>query len=407
MRFLLTLCACLLLRPATAQWVNVGPGGEGLISVSFADPNNGWICGVNAIFYRTQDGGTTWQYIPNFYTYKPHNNMLAVAATASDKVALLWQQPSVSTPATLYYSLNANNTTYYNISTNGNGDYNNLHFRQAALGLAVGNTGVLALSRDQGQNWTNLTSGTQNNLYAADSPDGNVAYVVGSGGTLRRANGPNFTTWQALNSTTTTRLTSVWFVDAQQGYLVGEGGTALRTTNGGMSWLPMLVNTTADLNAIRFINSSVGFIAGDVGTLLLTTDGGRSWQAEASNTFETLSSISATATGSTIWVAGGGGTVLKRGAVTLAARDQLAPQTWQAYPNPFGSALKLTGSIPQAATEVQLLDVTGRVVSSQLLPSPINFGDNLLAPTSLPTGVYFLNLLISGQPAQRQRIIHY
>lgn len=333
--------------------------------------------------------------------------MLAVAATATDKVVMLWQQPSVTTPATIYYSLNANNTTYYNIANNGSGDYNNLSLRQASVGFAVGNTGALAISRDQGLNWTTITSGTQNNLFAIDSPDGNVAYLVGSNGTVRKATGPNFTSWQAQNSATTARLTSVWFVDAQQGYLVGESGTALRTTNGGATWTSMPVNTAADLNAIRFINASIGFIAGDLGTLLITTNGGVTWQPEASNTFETLNGISATPTGSSIWVAGGGGTVLKRTAVTpLASQTAAVDSPWRVYPNPFTTSIRieLANSLE---TTAQLLDMTGRVVVQQSFSSVVSPTTYLLSvPAQLPVGLYILQLITNGQVTQTQKVMH-
>ena len=218
----------------------------------------------------------------------------------------------------------------------GLGDHNKLSLRQPSTGFAVGNGGTLALTRDKGFTWTNGSSGTSNDLFAADSPDGTVAYIVGSKGTLRKATGPNFTSWQALNTTTTARLTGVWFVTAQQGYLVGDAGTALRTSDGGVTWTTMPVGTAADLNAVRFLSPTTGFIVGDLGTLLLTTDGGKTWKPEASNTYETLTGIDATADGAAIWVVGGGGTVLKRGLVVpLATRSTTAAARWQAYPNPI------------------------------------------------------------------------
>ena len=101
--FFTTICALLLSSPAFAQWTNIGPGGESLSAVSFADANTGWVCGANSIFYSTTDGGKTWTFIPNFYNFKPHNNMLSVAATGGDMVAVLEQLPSVATPTVIYH----------------------------------------------------------------------------------------------------------------------------------------------------------------------------------------------------------------------------------------------------------------------------------------------------------------
>jgi hypothetical protein len=389
-------CWLLFTGRACAQWVNIGPGGEALSSVSFADASNGWICGANAVFYQTHDGGKSWTTIPDFYNFKPHNNMLAVAATASDMVVLLWQLPSLATPSVIYHSAYNSYGSYgYSAATNGLGDFNNLSLRQLATGFAVGNGGALAMTRDKGFSYASLTSGTQNDLFAADSPDGNVAFVAGSKGTLRRASGPAFTNWQALNTTTTARLTSVWFVTSLQGYLVGDGGTALRTIDGGMTWTAMSVGTNADLNAVRFVDANIGFIAGDLGTLLLTTDGGKTWKPEASYTYETLSSIHATTDGSAIWVAGGGGTVLKREKVVLASQNSVALAAWQVYPNPFKNVLTVNLPAQSEAVTVKLLDLTGRVIVEQLLAaSNSQAACQLSVPDTMAEGTYVIQLSV-------------
>ncbi len=409
-QFFTAICCLLLTSPAFAQWTSMGPGGEALSSVSFADANNGWICGANSIFYRTHDGGKTWSYIPNFYNFEPHNNMRTVAATAADMVVLLEELPTTATPTVIYHSeYNTYNIYGYWAATNGLGDHNTLSLRQLSTGFAVGNGGSLALSRDKGFSWTNVTSGTQNDLFAADSPDGTVAYLAGNKGTLRKAVGPAFTSWRALNTTTTARLTGVWFVTAQQGYIVGDGGTALRTTDGGTTWTPMPVGTIADLSAVRFLNATTGFIVGEVGTLLLTTDGGQTWKPEASNTYESLSSISATADGSTIWVAGGGGTVLKRGPVTvtpLASRSTTAGSTWHAYPNPFTTTLRLDLPPNTASLDVRLLDPAGRLLTQQTVPATVARANYALPlPERLAAGVYLLQVAAPGQAPETQRLV--
>ncbi|QKG51966.1 YCF48-related protein [Hymenobacter sp. BRD67] len=406
-RLFTTLCACLLTTHAFAQWTNIGPGGESLSAISFFDAANGWACGANSILYRTQDGGKTWTSIPNFYNFKPHNNMLSIVATTSDLMVLIEQLPSTASPAIIYHGIRDKAGLYEYLSgPDGVGDYNKLNLRQLATGFAVGNGGALALTHDRGFTWTTASSGTSNDLFAADSPDETVTYLAGSKGTLRKAAGPNFTNWQALNTTTTARLTGVWFVTPKQGYLVGDAGTALRTTDGGLTWTAMPVNTAADLAAVRFLTATTGFIVGDLGTLLLTTDGGKSWQPEASHTYETLTDISATADGSTTWVSGGGGTVLQRGAVVLAGRSPAAGKSWAAYPTRFTEALNV--SLPgEQAARLKLLDLTGRTLTEQLLPAGKRAETwPLRVPEQLSAGVYVVEVTFENQAPQTQRVVH-
>jgi len=284
-----------------------------------------------------------------------------------------------------------------------------MSFHTYKLGLLVGAGGAFRFSRAQGQAWNQVPSGTLNDLWAADSPDGVTYFLVGSKGTVRKGSQYEPVS-KALNSGTFARLTGVWFVDVNQGYVVGDGGTARRTIDGGITWTPMPVNTTANLNAVRFLDANTGFIVGDLGTLLATSDGGNTWKPEASNTFETLTAISATDDGLNTWVVGGNGTVLKRGAVVpLVNRGAtLAPQ-WEAYPNPFTTTITLTLPARTSATsgEVSLLDQLGRsVIHESLMSGTVTESQvSLVVPASLAPGVYTLRVSLPGQPTMSRRLI--
>lgn len=139
-------------QPCAAQWVDTGPGRESLSAISFADPLNGWAGGGNGALFRTKDGGSSWEFLQNFYFFRPHNYIPSIVTLSPDHVVLLWQLASATDPAVIYCSQTKN----YNFlpATNGTGDLNTLSFRQPDLGLAVGGTGTLRLSHDQGLSWT-------------------------------------------------------------------------------------------------------------------------------------------------------------------------------------------------------------------------------------------------------------
>jgi len=85
----------------------------------------------------------------------------------------------------------------------------------------------------------------------------------------------NFST---VPSGVTTALRSVAFATPSIGAIVGDGGVILRTTDGGLTWVPVASGTTDDLRSVAFSGTGQGLIAGGNG-LLFTADNGASWTA--------------------------------------------------------------------------------------------------------------------------------
>jgi photosystem II stability/assembly factor-like uncharacterized protein len=50
--------------------------------------------------------------------------------------------------------------------------------------------------------------------------------------------------WEPQNSCTTNNLYSVYFTNTTTGYVVGDSGTILKTTDGGINWLPQSSGTS-------------------------------------------------------------------------------------------------------------------------------------------------------------------
>lgn len=81
--------------------------------------------------------------------------------------------------------------------------------------------------------------------------------------------------WISQPSGTTSILRSVFFLNVNTGFAVGN--SKLRTTNGGVNWLPMTAfNDSYD---IQFLDSNTGFLLGYFKpvTLQKSTDGGLNW----------------------------------------------------------------------------------------------------------------------------------
>lgn len=77
----------------------------------------------------------------------------------------------------------------------------------------------------------------------------------------------------------------ICFPTADVGYIVGSDGFARKSTDGGMTWLPMHIESDykgkANFLSISFPTSQVGYISGNevggFGIILKTTDAGNSW----------------------------------------------------------------------------------------------------------------------------------
>ncbi len=123
--------------------------------------------------------------------------------------------------------------------------------------------------RDSAGNWSQ--SG-----YLAVAIHGQTGYAAGFGGTILKTTNGGIS-WIPLITKTSQWLFSVHFPDSRTGYAVGAGGAILRTSNGGISWDSLNSHTMQSLRCVHFFDSKNGFAVGDSGTVLKTADGGNSW----------------------------------------------------------------------------------------------------------------------------------
>jgi len=84
--------------------------------------------------------------------------------------------------------------------------------------------------------------------------------------------------WTELLSGTNQNLNSIFFTDINNGFIVGNAGTLLKTTDGGTTWDLQSLGTTVNLKTISFLDSQNGYIFGPGKTFYKTTDAGNSWQ---------------------------------------------------------------------------------------------------------------------------------
>lgn len=88
--------------------------------------------------------------------------------------------------------------------------------------------------------------------------------------------------WEKVTNMPANYLNSYWldvyFLESNPmyGWACGYGGKVIRTTNGGDSWLGVIIPTTDQLESIHFASERIGYTSGQ-GSIYRSTDGGNSW----------------------------------------------------------------------------------------------------------------------------------
>ena len=123
--------------------------------------------------------------------------------------------------------------------------------------------------------WTQKTSGVNDNLTAVHFPTSNIGYVVGSGTILKSIDAGE--TWNTIYSNPSIYLKSIYFINESIGFAVGS--SILKTTDGGSSWNE-INSTSNNIRKIIFITNQIGFLISTSG-IYKTIDGGNNWNLKS------------------------------------------------------------------------------------------------------------------------------
>jgi photosystem II stability/assembly factor-like uncharacterized protein len=187
----------------------------------------------------------------------------------------------------------------------------------AATLLPLTASGYLSTSPTGGGSWFWQNPLPQGNDFRAMSwISSDLGYAFGITGTaLKTTDGGH--TWLALRSGTNRDLTGASFVDTNTGWVSGTAATMLHTTDGGATWVAQTVPSTGgtrNLRAVSFWNSSIGVAVGEQGattsTIVYTSDGGATWRSGSTTSTANLSDVRMVSATTGVAV-GAAGTILK------------------------------------------------------------------------------------------------
>jgi photosystem II stability/assembly factor-like uncharacterized protein len=128
--------------------------------------------------------------------------------------------------------------------------------------------------------WQNpLPQGNGLNKVEFISPS--IGWAVGEAGTIIKTTNGGIS-WIPQTSGVQNDLLDVSFSDENYGAAVGQGyqgssNIILRTTNGGNSWFEQSNPATGGLNGVHFIDKNTGTAVSTYASIIRTTDGGETW----------------------------------------------------------------------------------------------------------------------------------
>lgn len=199
--------------------------------------------------------------------------------------------------------------------------------------------------------------------------------------------------------------------------MVGYGGTILKTTDGGQTWITQVSGTSNELRSVFFTDVNTGYAVGGLiteygccsiqgygGTILKTTDGGLHWIPQSGAEKSLLYSVYFT-DDSTGYAVGTGGTILTTTTGgTNPASKLMIDDNISIYPNPVSDKLFITSNqLYKSALSIEIYSVKGELISKEYLDAgSILYQINL---TELKSGPYLLRLITDSGKYDKKIII--
>lgn len=231
-----------------------------------------WYASVDGVGYRySDDDGVTWNTTATSLTL---NASYAVYGTRRGVVLL----STFSSPlAKVYRSTDRGitfNTTPINVLSGG---VIRSLISYGSRWVAVGNSGKISYSTNDGLTWTAATSGVTDDLYTVTT-DGTNWLVGGVQGKILRST-DNGVTWSSISNSHGTGEIACISTDGTTFVAVGGAGGVSRSTDGGATWSSLIDISSTD-NLFSVCNVDGVFILSSTQWIKRSTDSGASWGSE-------------------------------------------------------------------------------------------------------------------------------
>jgi|GEM_PF-2956405 len=293
-------------------------------------------------------------------------------------------------------------------------NFSDMHFINDSTGYIVGRDGEIFITRDMGENWTDISFEPNDELYYfsvyfSDPLNGwihgNEAYKGEF--ILRTTDGGNSWKKNYINGINESIVIHKHFVDPLTGYgIYMFRSLIVKTSDGGETWIKC--NMPQDYNKISslfFLNESVGYAGGmtakegyGYGIIYKTVDGCKTWtkiyDTDVSSNIQHIFFVNENhgwaSTGYGILRTTNGGTTF----IQEKESTELSTSLISNYPNPFNANTTIRYTIREAGmVKINLYDILGREIK-QIVNEYKSAGNYNVSLNSgdLSSGTYYYSL---------------
>lgn len=359
-------------NPAAGDFSN-----SNLNDINMRNATTGYVVGRFGIFWKTTDGGATWD------TTKSLNPMFS---------------------------------TYFCNGVDFIDD--NTGFISGGLAGVGGNTKIWRTT-DAGSNWAEVNQSYLAGPIAVkiDMVNATTGYEAGTNHVQKTTDGGLNWSFVHTGLNTSSGYNGLCVVDANNVFVSNTASQVFGTSDGGANWTNLNFPLTGigTLFCTDWVNANTGMVAGVFGTVGKTTNRGASWEISYNGGYTTMG-IDMVNSDTAYAVCGNiaGGQILKyaKGPLTGTINwNNEIPKEYslgQNYPNPFNPSTTIKFALPkEGIVTLKIYDAAGREAKTLINSMSIRSGVVTYSfdGSELSSGVYFYSLFVDGSRIDTKKMV--